>query len=62
MRINVVYDVPIEIAELILKKLDILRFKAVCSSWKYAANSYIAAPYYKPSLPQSPWRVIGTKI
>ncbi|XP_061989586.1 F-box protein At2g05970-like [Rosa rugosa] len=54
-------ELPIEIAELILEKLasiDILRFKAVCSSWKYAANSYIAAPYYKP-LPQSPWLVLG---
>ncbi|KAL6194677.1 hypothetical protein ACLB2K_035755 [Fragaria x ananassa] len=32
--------------------------EAVRSSWKYAANSYIVAPYYKP-LPQSPWLVLG---
>ena len=46
--------------ELILKKLvyvDVLRFGAVCSSWKTAMGSYISSPLYNP-LPQTPWLML----
>ncbi|XP_050374496.1 putative F-box protein At4g22660 [Argentina anserina] len=54
------HKLPVEIVELILKKLasiDILRFEAVCSSWRLAAKSYVASPYYHP-LPQAPWLML----
>ena len=50
-------ELQTDVLELILKKLpfiDILRFGAVCSSWKTAMRSYTFSPFYNPS-PQTPW-------
>ncbi|XP_004297943.1 PREDICTED: putative F-box protein At4g22660-like [Fragaria vesca subsp. vesca] len=54
------HELPVEVLELIMNKIasmDILRFEAVCSSWKLAAKSYVASPYYNP-LPQTPWLML----
>lgn len=45
-----------ELLELILRRLysaDILHLKALCSSWKTAAESYIASPCHSP-----PWIIM----
>ncbi|KAH7521885.1 hypothetical protein FEM48_Zijuj07G0079400 [Ziziphus jujuba var. spinosa] len=46
-----------ELVELILKRLGLVekvQFKAVCSSWNVAMQSYTSSPTYIP-LPQIPW-------
>ncbi|KAF3457482.1 hypothetical protein FNV43_RR02140 [Rhamnella rubrinervis] len=51
MAVNYWSDLPKEVLELVLKTLafmDIVRFKAVCSSWNIAAQYYIASPFYIP--------------
>ncbi|XP_015883565.3 putative F-box protein At5g55150 [Ziziphus jujuba] len=46
-----------ELLELILKRLgflDIVHFRAVCSSWNRVARFYITSPIYFPLMPQTP--------
>ncbi|KAF3457809.1 hypothetical protein FNV43_RR02469 [Rhamnella rubrinervis] len=46
-----------DVLELILQRLafiDIVRFGAVCSTWKTAVDSYISSPTYRP-FAQAPW-------
>ncbi|XP_060671431.1 F-box protein At2g05970-like [Ziziphus jujuba] len=55
-------DLPSELVELIMKKLnnlvDIIRFKAVCSSWYKAGNNCRLS--YSPTNNQSPWLMLPT--
>ncbi|KAG8650511.1 F-box protein SKIP23 [Manihot esculenta] len=49
-----------ELLELILSKLSlvqIIRFKAVCSSWRSIAESYVSSSCYAP-FPQTPWLLL----
>ncbi|CAB4263990.1 unnamed protein product [Prunus armeniaca] len=59
-------ELPAELLELIVKKLawnfvDLIRFKAVCSSWNRAARSYTSAPYHTQLPPQYPWLKLFTQ-
>ncbi|ONI30045.1 hypothetical protein PRUPE_1G228100 [Prunus persica] len=59
-------ELPADLLELIVKKLawnfvDIIRFKAVCSSWNRAARSYTSAPYHTQLPPQYPWLKLFTQ-
>ncbi|CAB4294568.1 unnamed protein product [Prunus armeniaca] len=59
-------ELPAELLELIVKKLawnfvDLIRFKAVCSSWNRAARSYTSAPYRTQLCPQYPWLKLFTQ-
>ncbi|KAL5542549.1 hypothetical protein UlMin_010259 [Ulmus minor] len=55
------FDLPTDLLQLVLSKLtsfqDILRFRAVCSSWNTAAKSHIASPSLSLS-PQTPWLML----
>ncbi|KAF3456686.1 hypothetical protein FNV43_RR01340 [Rhamnella rubrinervis] len=54
-------ELQTDVSELILKKLalvEIFRFRAVCSSWKIAAESYISSQSYNPSR-KTPWLMLG---
>ncbi|KAF3457810.1 hypothetical protein FNV43_RR02470 [Rhamnella rubrinervis] len=50
-------EIQTDVLELILQRLtfiDIVRFRAVCFTWKMAVDSYISSPIYSP-FPQAPW-------